>query len=164
MKHLARVAKIANVCPFDSIREKRANRPSRREADVQRRRLPAASGHAPRQSYEHTTRTHARPAVLDDKHKEHSRARYTRSTSQPKKKEGKRRRARGREGKRRERLKGGDRREVLRFSGNLKRKMKTRRMQTRMQQENSKEETHVSNPKDNPLIQIQIQISFSLPP
>lgn len=141
MKHLARVAKIANVCPFDSIREKRANRPSRREADVQRRRLPAASGHAPRQSYEHTTRTHARPAVLDDKHKEHSRARYTRSTSQPKKKEGKRRRARGREGKRRERLEGGDRTEALRFSGNLKVKRKTRRLQRKTRRKRSRRDS-----------------------
>lgn len=131
MKHLARVAKIANVCPFDSIREKRANRPSRREADVQRRRLPAASGHAPRQSYEHTTRTHARPAVLDDKHKEHSRARYTRSTFQPKSREGEK-------GKRRELLEGGDRREVLRFSGNLNIKRKPRRLQRKTRCKRSK--------------------------
>lgn len=88
MKHLARVAKIANVYPFDSIREKRANRPSRSEADVQRRRLAAASGHAPRQSHEHTTRTHACPAVLDNKRTEGPRARNTRRTSQPKRREG----------------------------------------------------------------------------
>lgn len=128
MKHLARVAKIANVCPFDSIREKRANRPSRSEADVQRRRLPAASGHAPRQSYEHTTRTHARPAVLDDKRTEYSRARNTRKTSQPSR----------RERKRKELLEGGDRREVLRFSGNLNIKRKPRRLQRKTRCKRSK--------------------------
>lgn len=113
MKQLARVAKIANVCANVCIRKKRANRPSRREADVQRRRLLAAH-----------------PANHTSTPPEHMRAPRSSTTSAlrapgPGTPEGLLNRRdekdrRGREGKRKERLEGGDRREVFRFSGNFK--------------------------------------------